>query len=162
MMDLDGHDYASKCDYDVVPQTIEYDPSQLPFMQKDSIDTLLPWIDQYKDKLAKYHGKETGSIQILKKEDKKHEKIVNETVHTKPPYDENTPCIEFGEGNLVLMWDKRKGKPRYEQKDNNSWFGPYIIKKKFDKERNYLIRLDEREMSLPVDGSLLQSHIQVT
>jgi hypothetical protein len=26
-MDLDGPDYASECDYDVLPQTIEYNPS---------------------------------------------------------------------------------------------------------------------------------------
>jgi hypothetical protein len=51
----------------------------------------------------------------LKKEDKKKEEIIKDTVDTDPPYhDENTPCINFNEGNIVLMWDKRKGKPRYE------------------------------------------------
>jgi hypothetical protein len=47
----------------------------------------------------------------LKKEDEKHEEIIKEMVHTEPPYIENTPCINFNEGSLVLMWDKRKGKP---------------------------------------------------
>jgi hypothetical protein len=60
------------------------------------------------------------------------------------------------------MWDKRKCKPRYNQKDNNSWLGPYIIKKKYDKEKYYMLALDGRKMPLPVDGSLLQPHIQVT
>jgi hypothetical protein len=124
VMDLDGPDYASECDYDVLPQTIEYDPSELPFLQEDSIDTLLPLTDQYKDKLAKYQGKEPGSIQILKKENEKHEEIVKDTIHTEPPYDENTPCIDFNEGSLVFMWDKRKGKPIYDQENNNSWLGP--------------------------------------
>ena len=32
MMDPDGLDYASECDYDVLPWTIQYDPSELPFM----------------------------------------------------------------------------------------------------------------------------------
>jgi hypothetical protein len=63
----------------------------------------------------------------LKKEDEKNEEIIKDTVHTEPPDDKSTPCIDFNEGSLVLMWDKRKGKPRYEQKDNNSWLGPYII-----------------------------------
>jgi hypothetical protein len=80
VMDLDGLDYVSECDYDVPTQSIEYDPSELPFMQEDSIDVLLPWTDEYKEKLSKYHGKEPGSIQILKKEDKKHEEKVEETV----------------------------------------------------------------------------------
>jgi hypothetical protein len=44
-MDPDGPDYASECDNDVLPQAIAYDPSELPLMQEDSIDTLLPWTD---------------------------------------------------------------------------------------------------------------------
>jgi hypothetical protein len=32
MMDHDGPDYANECNYYVLPQTIEYDPSELPFM----------------------------------------------------------------------------------------------------------------------------------
>jgi hypothetical protein len=57
------------------------------------------------------------------------------------------------------MWDKRKGNPIYEQTYNNSWLSPYIIKKKSDKERYYLIPLDGIKMPLPIDGSLLQPHI---
>jgi hypothetical protein len=57
VMNPDGPDYANECDYDVLPQTIEYDPSGLPFIREDSIDMLLPWTYQYKEKLAKYHGK---------------------------------------------------------------------------------------------------------
>jgi hypothetical protein len=47
------------------------------------------------------------------------------------------------------MWDKRKGKPRYERKDNSSWLGPYIIKKKSDKESYYLTALERQKMPLP-------------
>jgi hypothetical protein len=133
MMDPNGLDYVNKYDYDVLPQTIEYDPSELPFMHEDSIDVLLPWTDQYKEQISKYHGKEPGSIQILKKEDEKNEEIIKDIVHTEPPHHKSTPCIDFNEGSLVLMWDKIKGNPRYEQKDKNSWLGPYIIKKKSDK-----------------------------
>jgi hypothetical protein len=73
VMDPDGPNYASEFNYDVLPQTIEYDPSELTFMQEDSIDTLPPWTDQYKEKISKYHGKEPRSIQILNKEGEKHE-----------------------------------------------------------------------------------------
>jgi hypothetical protein len=132
------------------PQVIEYDPSCRSY----------PWTD--KKKTAKYHGKELGSIHIIQKEDEKHEGIIKYTVHTEPPRDKNTPCINFNEGSLVLMWDKRKGKPRYDQEDKNSWLGSYIIRNKSDKERYYLTALDGRNMSLPIDGSLLQPHIQVT
>jgi hypothetical protein len=60
------------------------------------------------------------------------------------------------------MWDKKKGNPKYEQKDDNSWLGPYIIKKKFDKEKYYLTGLDGRNMPLPMDGSLLRPYVHVT
>jgi hypothetical protein len=55
----------------------------------------------------------------------------------------------------VFMWDKKKGKPKYDQKDDNTWLGPYIINKKSEKEKYYLTALDGRKMPLPVDGSLL-------
>jgi hypothetical protein len=32
VMDPDGPDYAIICNYDVLPQAIEYDPYELPFM----------------------------------------------------------------------------------------------------------------------------------
>jgi hypothetical protein len=35
---------------------------------------------EYKEKLAKYHGKEPRSIQIFKKEGEKHEEIIREMV----------------------------------------------------------------------------------
>jgi hypothetical protein len=53
------------------------------------------------------------------------------------------------------MWDKKKGKPKYDQKDDNSWLGPSIIKNKSEKEKYYLIALDGRKMPFPVDVSLL-------
>jgi hypothetical protein len=56
-MDLDGPDYASECDYDVLPHTIEYDPYEIPFMYEYSIDTLLPWTYQNKDKLENTMGR---------------------------------------------------------------------------------------------------------
>jgi hypothetical protein len=60
------------------------------------------------------------------------------------------------------MWDKRKGKPKYDQKDDISRLGPYIIKKNYEKEKYYLTALDRRKISLPIDGSLLRPYIQGT
>jgi hypothetical protein len=105
----------------------------------------------------------------LKKEedkgDKERQKAIKDAVNTEPPsypYIENIPYINYSEGSLAFMWDKRKGKPKYDQKNNNSWLGPYIIKKKSEKEKYYLSALDGRKMPLPVDGSLLRPYIQGT
>jgi hypothetical protein len=105
-------------------------------MQEDSIDMLLPRTDEYKEKLAKFQGKEPGSIQILRKEDKEHEEAIKRTVKVEPPsypYIENIPYIKYSEGIVSFMWDKKKGKPKYDQKDDSSWLGPYIIKNKSNK-----------------------------
>jgi hypothetical protein len=125
---------------------------------------LLPRKNEYKEKLAKLHGKEPGSIQILKKEDKEREEAIKREVNTEPPsypYIENIPYINYSEGSLAFMWDKKKGKPIYDQKDDNSWLVPYIFKK-YDKEKYYWTTLDGRNIPLPVDGFLLWPYVQVT
>ena len=71
VMDLRGPNYVSEHCYDMHPQVIEYDPSKLPFIQEDSIEMFLPWID--KKNTTKYHVKELGSIHIMQEEDEKHE-----------------------------------------------------------------------------------------
>jgi hypothetical protein len=45
VMDLRGPNYVSEHYYDMPPQVIEYDPSELPFMQEDSIEMFLPWTE---------------------------------------------------------------------------------------------------------------------
>lgn len=61
--------YTREDEFDEVPYTIEYDPYDLHFMQEDYIYMLLPRTNEYKEKIAKFQGKEPGSIQLLKKED---------------------------------------------------------------------------------------------
>jgi hypothetical protein len=39
VLDQNDPDYSSEDDFDEVPDTIEYDPRDLPFMQEDCIDT---------------------------------------------------------------------------------------------------------------------------
>jgi hypothetical protein len=137
-------------------------------MQEDWIDTLLPRKYEYKEKFAKFQGKELGSIHILKKQDKiskEHEEAIINAVNMEPPsypYIKNIPYINYNEESLTFMGDKRKENPKYDQKDGNAWIGTYIIKKKFEKDKYYLIDLDGRKISLPMDGCLLWPYIQGT
>jgi hypothetical protein len=117
------------------------------FCKEYCIDMLLPRMNEYKEKLVKFQGKEPGSIKILKKEDQEREKDIKDVVNMEPPsypYIKDIPYINYNEGSLAFMWDKRKGKPKYDQKDENSWLGPYIIKKKYEKEKYYLTALEGR------------------
>jgi hypothetical protein len=71
------------------------------------------------------------------------------------PYIKDIPYVQFDEGILTLMWDKRKGKPKYEKMSEFSCSGPYIIKKKSEKGTYYLSSMDGRKMPLPIDGYIL-------
>jgi hypothetical protein len=70
--------------------------------------------------------------------------------------------MDFDEGRLTLMWDKKRGKPKYDEWNKVLWLGPYIVKKKFEKEKYYLSSMDGRRMPLPIDGPLLQPYIKGT
>jgi hypothetical protein len=71
VIDPSSHDYTSEDEFDEVSDTIEYDPWDLPFMQEDYIDMILTRTNKYNENIAKFQGKEPGSIQILNKEDNK-------------------------------------------------------------------------------------------
>jgi hypothetical protein len=86
-------------------------------------------------------------------------------VKEKPPSQpciENIPYINFNEGIIALMWDKKKGKTKYDKGNEVLWLGPYIAKKKSEKGTYYLSTMHGRRMSFPVDGSLLRPYIKVT
>jgi hypothetical protein len=76
-------------------------------------------------------------------------------------YIEDIPYVDFDEGSLALMWDKRKGNPKYDKMNEVLWLGPYIIKK-FEKGTYYLCAMDGRKMPLIVDMSLLRPYIKGT
>jgi hypothetical protein len=103
-----------------------------------------------------------GSIKILKKyednKDQEREKDMKEMVKADPhtqPYIEDIHYVDFDDGSLSFMWDKREGKPKYDKMSEVLWLGPYIIKKKFEKGAYYLYTMDGRKIPLSVDGSIL-------
>jgi hypothetical protein len=52
--DHNGLDYTIECEFEEVPEIIEYDPKSLPFMHEDYIDMLFPRTYEYKDKIARF------------------------------------------------------------------------------------------------------------
>jgi hypothetical protein len=76
-------------------------------------------------------------------------------------YIEDIPYVDFDEGSLALMWDKRKGNPKYDKMNEVLWLGPYIIKK-FEKGTYYLSTMDGRRIPLSVDGSLILPYVKGT
>jgi hypothetical protein len=54
VIDQNGPNYTSEYEFDEVPDTIEYNQQDFPFMQEDSIDMFLPRKNEYKEKNAKF------------------------------------------------------------------------------------------------------------
>jgi hypothetical protein len=52
------------------------------------------------------------------------------------------------EGDLVLMWDKRKEKPGMHKKFDGLWLGPYKIERKVGVNSFYLASLDGEKLPL--------------
>jgi hypothetical protein len=53
-----------------------------------------------------------------------------------------TMCIY--EVSLTLMWDKKRGNPKYDERNKVLWIGPYIVKNKSEKGKYYLSSMDGR------------------
>jgi hypothetical protein len=71
------------------------------------------------------------------------------------PYSEKKCYIKFNEVIIGLMWDKKRGEPKYDMRNGVLWIGSYIVKKNYEKRKYYLFSMDGRKMSLPIDGFLL-------
>jgi hypothetical protein len=67
---------------------------------------------------------------------------------------------DFKEGDEVLLWDKRREKPRIHQKFDNIWLGPYKIEEVSGPDSFYLSTTEGRRIPLPVNGSLLKHYFQ--
>jgi hypothetical protein len=124
-------------------------------VQEDSIDDVddivFPKGVDYREQLMKYEDKDPGSLTILNQgnegtlhlcEDdwkrisliKSHPPTLDQgknTQNDKGIVDLKVRIEYFQIGSLVLMWDKRKGKPNMHKEFDSLWHDPYKIEKKY-------------------------------
>jgi transposase InsO family protein len=74
----------------------------------------------------------------------------------KKTFDKSSRQRVFQEGETVLLWDKRREKPRNHGKFDNLWTGPYIIQGTTSNKSFFLSRLDGERLALPINGQLLK------
>jgi hypothetical protein len=70
----------------------------------------------------------------------------------KGTFDHKERQRNFKDGDLVLMWDKRKEKPRMHKKFDSIWLGPYQIEKKSGINSFYFITPEGEKLPLHVNG----------
>jgi hypothetical protein len=76
----------------------------------------------------------------------------------KGTFDHKARQRNFEDGDLLLMWGKRKEKPRMHKKFDRLWFGPYRIEKKSGINSFYLTTPKGEKIPLPVNGYLLKPY----
>jgi hypothetical protein len=132
----------------------------------------------YQEQLDKYKDKYLGSITILKpgnerklhlsEDDQKNIALMRShppTLEQRKDTQEGEGMVDskvreedFQQGRLVLMWDKKKGKPNMRKEFDCLWQGPYKIEKKSENDSFYLSMPEGRRLPLPISGSLLKPY----
>ena len=74
----------------------------------------------------------------------------------KKTFDKSFRQRDFQVGDTVLLWDKRKEKPRKHGKFDSLWTGPYLIDSIAGTNSFNLSHLDGEILPLPVNGQLLK------
>ena len=74
----------------------------------------------------------------------------------KGTFDKSAKPRPFQIGDTVLLWDKRREKPRKHGKFDNLWLGPYIIYDMADTNSFLLNTMEGERLLLPVNGQQLK------
>jgi hypothetical protein len=128
-----------------------FSPDESPFSKEEEFDTIdWPKKGSYQQQLEKYKNKDIVSIKILKKDDKdllitleshpphsrQYTRVIQEQVDNKREY--------FKQGDLVLEWDRKKGKPNTHKEFEKFSLGPFEIEKSSVNDSYYLYTLQGR------------------
>ena len=81
---------------------------------------------------------------------------INNSDKIKRTFDKSTRPGSFQVGDTVLLWDKRREKPRKHGKFDSLCMGPYIIDEVAGANSSYLNDLEGERLNLPVNGLLLK------
>jgi hypothetical protein len=120
----------------------------------------------------KYKDKEVGVVKLLKKgEDSvlihpSQQEVFTEESHP-PPSTQYTRVVQettnfktrdYKEGDIVWMWDTKKGEPTIVKGNAQFWLGPFRVGIKLVNDAYYLSTLEGRRHPLPVSWHLLKPH----
>jgi hypothetical protein len=165
---LNGTDATSDDEFDRVSNEPPYDASELPFANEEAFEVLFPRTNKYDKGLVRHYDKDVGEVKILQNDEQTQQtnkqQIIKSIQEVAPPpelYIEDDPHIEYGEGNLVLLWDKKRGEPNYDPKDEILWVGPFIVKNKENNLYN-VFTMTGRKVPVGYEASRLCPYIDGT
>ena len=86
------------------------------------------------------------------------DKMVVEKEMIKGTLDQSNRNEDFKVGDVILLWDKNKEKPRNHGKLEKIWMGPYKVSQIARKGFVSLEKLDGEELEFPYNGWLLEHY----
>jgi hypothetical protein len=165
---LNGTNAASDDEFDKISNDPPYHESEIPFENKEEFEVLFPRMNKYDKGLVGYYDKDVDEVKILQNDEQTQhtnkQQIIKIIQEVSPPpdlYIEDYPHIEYGEGSLVLLWDKKRGQPIYDPKDEILWVGPFIVKNKENNIYN-VSTIMGRKVPIGYEASRLRPYIYGT
>jgi hypothetical protein len=143
----------------------------MPFATEEDFDQIQwPKKEEYQQFLDKYKDKEVGTVKLLKTGESdilirpSQQEIFTAESHP-PPSAQYTGVVqgmakykirEYMEGDVVWMWDTKKGEPTNVKGSTQSWLGPFKVGRKSVDDSYYLSTLEgrRRRFSLFVELSV--------
>jgi hypothetical protein len=151
----------------------EFSPDDMPFATEEDFDQIQwPKKEEYQQLLDKYKDKEVGTVKLLKTGESdilirpSQQEVFTAESHP-PPSAQYTRVVqettkfkirEYKEGDVVWMWDTKKGEPTNVKGSTQFWLGPFKVGRKSVDDSYYLSTLEGRRRPLPVSGHLLKPH----
>jgi hypothetical protein len=134
----------------------EFSPQDMPFAKEEAFDRIQwPTREEYQQILDKYENKEVGVVKLLKKGESdilirpSQQEFFTAKSHP-PPSTQYTKVVqgttkfkirEYMEGDVVWMWDTKKGQPTNVKGSTQFWFGPFRVGRKSVNHSYYLSTL---------------------
>jgi hypothetical protein len=131
-----------------------------------------PKKEEYQQLLDKYKAKEVGTVKLLKTRESdilirpSQQEVFTAESHP-PPSGQYTRVVqettkfkirEYKEGDVVWMWDTKKGEPTNVKGSTQFWLGPFKVGRKSVDDSYDLSTLEGRRCPLLVNEHLLKPH----
>jgi hypothetical protein len=173
VQEISDHIKANKAHEQIIEGLPEFSPDGMPFAkEKYFVQIQWPKREDYQQLLDKDKDNKFGVVRLLNKgEDNvlihpSQQEVFTAESHP-PPFAQYTRVVqettkfktrEYKEGDIVWMWDMKKGELTNVKGNVQFWLGPFIIGRKLVNDAYYLSTLEGRRRPLPVSGHLLKPH----
>ena len=155
--------YALWADRTTVKRITGKSPFELVYGQdcRLPINLQIPIYELLNQCISDQEAIQTSVDKLIELDERRREafdKTIIEQERIKGTFDQSTRNEDFKVGDVVLLWDKNKEKPRNHGNLEKIWMGPYRFGRIVGKGSFWLESLHGEELELPINGRLLKHY----